>query len=377
MFEQTFKTSNFATHQFKQTKEIELKENSSWIFSISVLFLFLSMLFFLQNWFKPFYKISPMFKNYYSAIFISMFVESAILIILSLYFKFQKKILPAPMQILFVFAYFISLSLLIQGDLRTSYDFSALALGFLLFPFIYQEQPLFYPFIMIPIASLNALLLLAWNPNPNFSIFLPIFIFAFLGSFLGFILAKKRQENNILWLKLKDANRQLQELSFIDPLTSLFNRRFLMENLSKLFSQGFRYNIPLSLIMIDLDHFKKINDTFGHLIGDQFLKELGLLLKNSMRQSDFAARFGGEEFILVLPFTSLNGAMILSERIRKQVQTLSLPQLPKSITISIGIAMLREGDTPQKLINRADQALYTAKANGRNQVVSEKELSQE
>lgn len=377
MFEQTFKTSNFATHQFKQTKEIELKENSSWSFSISVLFLFLSMLFFLQNWFKPFYKISPMFKNYYSAIFISMFVESAILIILSLYFKFQKKILPAPMQILFVVAYFISLSLLIQGDLRTSSDLSALALGFLLFPFIYQEQPLFYPFIMIPIASLNALLLLAWNPNPNFSIFLPIFIFAFLGSFLGFILAKKRQENNILWLKLKDANRQLQELSFIDPLTSLFNRRFLMENLSKLFSQGFRYNIPLSLIMIDLDHFKKINDTFGHLIGDQFLKELGLLLKNSMRQSDFAARFGGEEFILVLPFTSLNGAMILSERIRKQVQTLSLPQLPKSITISIGIAMLREGDTPQKLINRADQALYTAKANGRNQVVSEKELSQE
>lgn len=165
--------------------------------------------------------------------------------------------------------------------------------------------------------------------------------------------------------------RRTQEMAITDALTGLYNRRHFEEVLDHEYLRAQRYGHPLSLAIIDLDHFKRINDTLGHLAGDMVLQQISRLLRESVRHVDVVSRYGGEEFTLLLPNTSLEEAAVLAERLRLTVQgrTFVTSQHRVNITISSGVATLGE-DVPTKemLIQHADEALLLAKSQGRNRV---------
>ena len=170
-------------------------------------------------------------------------------------------------------------------------------------------------------------------------------------------------------------NRRLEELATTDALTRLINRRALLERLSVEVDRARRFKSQLSLLMVDLDHFKSVNDEHGHLGGDQVLRQMGTLLMGAVRTIDVVARYGGEEFIVILPETSPEGAAVFAERLRKLVaeQVFEAGEERKfHLTCSIGVATFPSSRTasPEDLFARADEALYRAKSGGRNQVRS-------
>ncbi|OYV86009.1 MAG: hypothetical protein B7Z73_12490, partial [Planctomycetia bacterium 21-64-5] len=153
-----------------------------------------------------------------------------------------------------------------------------------------------------------------------------------------------------------------------DMLTGLPNRRSFDEDLTRRFDQWRRHQIPLSLVMVDVDFFKKFNDLHGHQTGDEVLRRIGELLRKTLREMDLAARFGGEEFAVLLPGTRLQDATTVAERLRAAVaaEPLSFGGKELHVTISIGLATAEETDDHNRLVQRADEALYAAKNGGRN-----------
>lgn len=165
----------------------------------------------------------------------------------------------------------------------------------------------------------------------------------------------------------------LRNLSVRDPLTGLFNRRYMEESLEREVRRAARNKRPLGIIMLDIDHFKTFNDTFGHDAGDTLLRELGSSLQTYIRGEDVACRYGGEEFILILPDTTLDAARQRAEQLRAAVKELAIQHRSrrlKSVTISAGVALFPDhGTTADAVLRAADLALYKAKAEGRNRVV--------
>ena len=167
---------------------------------------------------------------------------------------------------------------------------------------------------------------------------------------------------------------RLEKLAITDSLTGLLNRRALTERLSAELDRARRYDLVLTLLMIDLDHFKSINDTHGHLVGDEVLRDVSGILQKEVRTVDIAARFGGEEFVVVLPETGEDGAITFAERVRVRIAERPVAtgdgSEPLRITVSIGVAAFPSPgiDEVDDLIARADEALYRAKAEGRNRV---------
>jgi len=169
--------------------------------------------------------------------------------------------------------------------------------------------------------------------------------------------------------ELASATTRLRDLALTDPLTHLANRRHFNTRLEEEFARAKRYQQSLSIVMLDVDHFKQINDQYGHSAGDQALKLLANSCRVTLRQTDFLARTGGEEFIILMPNTPLEEAATGAERLRKHIATISVPADTGifQITISLGVAELNTHDTtPEKLLKRVDEALYHAKGAGRN-----------
>ncbi|MDI4637532.1 MULTISPECIES: GGDEF domain-containing protein [Halomonadaceae] len=161
----------------------------------------------------------------------------------------------------------------------------------------------------------------------------------------------------------------LRELSDTDDLTGLPNRRKLMCHLGREISLSNRHGTPLSLMIIDIDHFKRVNDTWGHLQGDKVLRRLAGLCQGLLREEDCLARLGGEEFAVLLPLTPLSHCQDLAERLRREIAHHDFGLPNASITISTGIAEHRIGELRDQLLERADQRLYAAKRRGRNLVI--------
>ncbi len=171
--------------------------------------------------------------------------------------------------------------------------------------------------------------------------------------------------------ELEEKNKKLQELAYYDPLTGLPNRRFFFEHASLIFEEAKRYEKTFSLLVMDIDHFKKINDSYGHDVGDLVLKTFARVLKSLLRHSDVCARFGGEEFVVLLPNTNLEGAKILAERIRSTVAKNPVEHGSNLVlfTVSVGVSQYRKSvQSIDELIKEADIALYRAKEGGRNRV---------
>jgi two-component system cell cycle response regulator len=187
-------------------------------------------------------------------------------------------------------------------------------------------------------------------------------------------LTKELIRANIALIKknaeLEGANAAITHLMHTDPLTGMANRRYFLGILDNLMSLARRHHTPLSLVMVDLDHFKAINDAYGHGGGDQVLRHFGVLLKKCSRKEDLGARFGGEEFIVALPQTDLAGAKIWAEKIRSGLEEMVWTQIKGKVTGSFGISQFYPEDTLESFIERADKALYQAKAAGRNRVMN-------
>lgn len=190
----------------------------------------------------------------------------------------------------------------------------------------------------------------------------------------GELLARVKVQMKIKALQdeLKRSNEMLKELSNTDYLTKLYNRRFLREVLEREFQRAKRKKEPLSLIIADIDHFKRINDTFGHHEGDQVIAQVGRYIGAMVRRYDTAVRYGGEEFVTVLPDTTQPQAMQFAERLRLGVQHLAFAGSIKdlTVTLSFGVATFPLGaiDCVDSLFRQADEALYRAKEKGRNRV---------
>lgn len=204
-----------------------------------------------------------------------------------------------------------------------------------------------------------------WIQSVSFMMFL---IFATVWTLNYVVLNSERLNEE---LRAKEA--ELLEKATTDFLTGLSNKRAFDEFASSEIKRSRRYSLPACLVLLDLDHFKKVNDTFGHAGGDKVLAEIGALLKRMTRQHDLVARVGGEEFGLLLTHTDIESGHAVAEAFRREIQQLDIKHaaIKLNVTSSFGVAELRESDTLETLIERADRYLYQAKDEGRNRVISE------
>ncbi len=184
--------------------------------------------------------------------------------------------------------------------------------------------------------------------------------------------AKHRLEEELIEYQksLQQINVMLELKATTDSLTGLRNRQHLDRQLNQEISRAERYQTPMAFIIFDIDHFKSINDRFGHLAGDEVLKTLGAIVGQAIRNLDVLARWGGEEFVVLLPGNTRQTAMLAAEKLRILIETHTFP-VNERITCSFGVSQYREGDTAEKITARADDALYAAKAAGRNVVRAE------
>jgi two-component system cell cycle response regulator len=173
--------------------------------------------------------------------------------------------------------------------------------------------------------------------------------------------------------RLRDNVQMSIEMAITDPLTGLYNRRYMESHLNSLLEQAVSRKKPLTVLVLDIDYFKAINDTHGHDAGDDVLREFSFRIKKSIRGIDLACRYGGEEFVVVMPETDLTVATMVAERLRRRIATEPFPVQDGAraleVTISVGISALGKDDTAANILKRADAALYRAKRDGRNRVV--------
>jgi two-component system, cell cycle response regulator len=192
------------------------------------------------------------------------------------------------------------------------------------------------------------------------------------------LLARIRAGKRIVDLQkeLLETNKRLELLSITDGLTKLYNHRYFQDELARAFDESQRYERPLSLAMIDIDFFKKVNDTHGHAVGDEVLKAVSRIYRESARSTDLVARYGGEEFAVMMPETGLDDGVTFAEKIRALVesQPIQTQAGPLPVTVSIGVSSVPHSriHSAKELIVAADKALYRAKRNGRNQVQAER-----
>lgn len=224
-----------------------------------------------------------------------------------------------------------------------------------------EEQKSIMSFINRVICKDGSIKYLEWKSQPNGK---------YIYSSARDITKKHNEEMELIKLteKLQEKNKLLKTLAVTDELTGLYNRHFIDQRVEELMEVSDRYHEPLSLIILDLDHFKHVNDKWGHPVGDEVLKHIAELTSGIIRRSDILARFGGEEFVILLPKCTLHDALFVAEKIRKHMETNQHPKVG-IVTASFGVAEKRIYESFYSWYKRTDEALYLAKKRGRNRVV--------
>ena len=198
--------------------------------------------------------------------------------------------------------------------------------------------------------------------------------FSILANFIGGLrnsVVAKNQELARQNVELENALKRIGDMAIRDELTGVYNRRYLMERIVEESQRCNRYGSTYCLCMLDIDLFKRVNDSYGHLAGDEVLRGVAMLASKTLRGTDFFGRFGGEEFIIALINTSIDGATIIAERVRQKIEEISFDEIHPGlqITVSIGVAAHVSSEEPAQTLKRADDALYRAKDSGRNRSV--------
>ncbi len=207
------------------------------------------------------------------------------------------------------------------------------------------------------------------NIIANYSYELKIrIIFSFLLVF--FLTSLYEYTNNDMFIKMDKISKKLEDISLIDTLTNVYNRRGIYKYIKKTMLQAKETHSKFSLLLLDIDHFKKINDTYGHLAGDQVLKDTALIIKNTIRKSDIIARWGGEEFLILLPNTTKEESFDIAEKIRKNIKSKQYNFFKDkvSVTVSIGISEDNRSCKIDNIVGEADKNMYIAKESGRDRV---------
>jgi len=164
---------------------------------------------------------------------------------------------------------------------------------------------------------------------------------------------------------------QIRHMAFVDGLTGVYNRRYFEQRVLEELERASRYAGGLAVLMLDIDHFKNVNDEFGHLLGDEVLRQVSAILTRQLRKIDVVCRYGGEEFAILVPQTTGERAWGAAEKLRRAVEAWSFPGVPRPVTVSIGVADFpQNGATRDELVKAADSALYAAKQAGRNRVLT-------
>ncbi len=244
----------------------------------------------------------------------------------------------------------------------TAYIFASMMLGF-----IYRAGHI--PHLIIHSAGfLLFVIVYTTTADAYFRIFALLPLLAFSTASVYFAFSREDMHYTLFAAKqdLEESNRKLKELSIRDPLTGLYNRRYLIDFLIHQMAIFKRMDFPFSIILGDIDFFKRVNDTYGHDMGDQVLVSFARQLLSTSRESDLVVRYGGEEFMIVLPAAKLQEASDTAERIRTSIENHQFSQISWKITASFGVTEVRHGETVEQLIKRADIFLYTAKQKSRN-----------
>jgi len=175
-----------------------------------------------------------------------------------------------------------------------------------------------------------------------------------------------RQANQVLEAEVEKRTKEMRQMMLTDILTGTKNRRFLMESLDANILRSERYGSDLSLIFIDIDHFKNVNDDYGHLVGDNILVRVTKIIKEQVRECDELCRYGGEEFVILLPESNVDHAELLAQRILNAIRNTDMPEMNKSITVSAGLGQWQKGEKSLDVLKKCDHALYKAKDTGRD-----------
>jgi diguanylate cyclase (GGDEF)-like protein len=281
------------------------------------------------------------------------------------YIKFEKLI------IILVFLFLGSITVINGLDQNQSDSISLFAFFTLITAVFVLIKPkiIFYIFGSSYLIFIIGLVLFQSNPEVLLSNLINGTVTVIVSFFVSYIIYNNFLAFTLVSIKLEESTKQLEILSTTDSLTKVFNRRKLEENLLEEISRSKRLNNTFCLLMFDIDHFKKVNDQYGHPVGDKLLIALAEHISSQIRYEDTFARYGGEEFILVLSNTALSDAKEKAEHLRKSISEIVI-QDTISVTISIGITQFQKEDNLEQLLTRVDKALYNAKESGRNKVTS-------
>jgi diguanylate cyclase (GGDEF)-like protein len=332
----------------------------------------ISIVYIIQNRFFPMDGMEAKSINMYLTIF-GMIIACSLLYLV-LFLSFRKIVSENVKKILlFSFIAVIEASLIFLTflDLHFSYDISAYIIALMYTCTILWLLPRDFALLSGWTLFLMILSLLILNDSIGIEVYQVVQVFIFYGlSWVMFMsLNFMRTENFMNRATLEEQYTMLETESATDPLTGLYNRRHMKEALLREMARSDRSENPFCIALLDIDHFKTINDIYGHITGDEVLRELAGVLRNSVRLSDKVFRFGGEEFMLILPETKGAEALILGERIRTMIGSFSFSGVRKKITISMGISQSHKGLSLEQIMQRVDKRLYTAKHTGRNKVI--------
>lgn len=352
--------------------EERLRHNSRALWWLALISLPASVLLLLQHFFVPVisFEAQVWLFDAYTVLYIAGIAAAVVAAGLSSYFlsaapQGRYNFVVLGFAVIFV----VELAALAVLDSGDGTDVSAYIIGVMVFAAAFRVRYTAALTIIIGV-SLSFYLAhwLLWgvlNLNDTLTV---LFVSLFSG-WISLALESQRTENFLVHMELDLQNKKLAELNSTDPLTGVMNRRSLLQVLYVYFEEFRRYSTPVSLVMIDIDYFKPVNDTHGHQVGDQVLAEFARLLSDSLRSTDRVARYGGEEFVIVLPHLHCKQACDAAERLRRIVMNTRFSDHDLQITASFGVAELTS-DAPgiNSLIKRADDALYSAKHHGRNRV---------
>ncbi|MBK8395416.1 MAG: diguanylate cyclase [Leptospiraceae bacterium] len=362
--------SQFDTIQIdKYTKFNELKNWNRFPRFAVVVFL-ASISFLLQHSFYPI--VDP--NSFLYSVYIGVY---SILISITVAFSFlvhflNRKHIRIHFIYLFYFNVFIISTLTLNIlNFYTSEDLSLFAFVVMSIPLILRTKFLNYILIYLCILVTFIYTLIFFHIGKTDALRITqIFLYTFVGFLTTVTIEYARRKTFHLEEELRKKNNLLESISVKDPLTGVFNRRYMMDLLVHHILLSRKTNQPFSQGIVDIDHFKKINDTLGHLTGDDVLKEIATIIKSTVRESDLVFRFGGEEFIILFPETDLENANTVMQRIRVVIESHNFSGVPWKVTTSGGFTVLSDTDSPDSILQRSDELLYKAKEEGRNRIYS-------